>query len=226
MATYAEIVYSILDLLKAQSDDAFFTEEHIIFLANKMRALLLERKYRNARNQTFSEMSDEDTQMICLNLEPADLLPNGCSGNWLRSKEEVPKMLDSYEPKISTVGDMLQSMVTYIPIERIPYVGYNKWLRNIIYAAKSGNGHLYLTSSNPQFSYLKQIQLTAAFSDPQDAVGLSCDNGDGENGPCDIMDMEFPLEDALIPSCIEMVLQELIRPVYAPIDKYNDAHDG
>jgi hypothetical protein len=34
MATYREIVYLILDEIKAQSNDSDITEEHVIFLAN------------------------------------------------------------------------------------------------------------------------------------------------------------------------------------------------
>ena len=39
--TYREIVYMILDEIKSVSDDAFFTEDHVIFLAGKIRAFLL-----------------------------------------------------------------------------------------------------------------------------------------------------------------------------------------
>ena len=39
--TVKEIVYMILDEVKKQSDDAYYTEEHIIFLASKYGAFLL-----------------------------------------------------------------------------------------------------------------------------------------------------------------------------------------
>lgn len=39
--TYREIVYMILDEIKSVSDDAFFTEDHVIFLAGKIRTFLL-----------------------------------------------------------------------------------------------------------------------------------------------------------------------------------------
>lgn len=223
MTTFGQIVYMVLDILREKSDDAHFTEEHIIFLASKMRALLLERKYKNSRNQTFTPMSDENTQEICLSLEPADMLPSGCSGMWLHSIEKIPDTLSVGEAKLSTVSDMIQSMVTFIPSERMPYVGYNKWLKNILYASKSDDGHLYITGSNPQFMYLNKVRMTAVFSDPQKAAELSCE-GDGE-GKCDILEMAFPLEQALIPSCIELVVQEIIGSRYAPDDKKNNAKD-
>lgn len=223
MATFGEIVYSCLDILKELSDDSYYTEEHIIFLASKMRALLLERKYKNSRNQTFTEMSDENQQDICLHLEPNEMAPAGCSGMWLHSIEEIPDTISVSNAKLSTVSDMLQCTVTFIAPERMPYVGYNKWLQKILYAAKSSDGHLYVTGNNPQFMYMDRIRMTAVFSDPVKAAELSCE---GEGKACNILEMEFPLEQALIPSCIELTVQELMGSRYAPQDKSNDAKDG
>lgn len=225
MATFGQVVYSVLDILKERADDAYYTEEHIIFLASKIRALLLDRKYKNSRNQTFTPMSDENEQMICLDLQPAENGAILCSGQWLESVQDIPSIVGDTQPKLSVVSDMIHSMVTFITAERMPYVGYNKWLRNIIYAAKSDNGKLYLNGQNPQFMYLKKAKLSAVFSDPQEAAKLACDD-DGNANKCNILEMKFPLEAALVPSCIEMVVQELTGSRYAPEDKSNDAKDG
>lgn len=224
-ATFGEIIYSILDLLKERVDDAYYTEEHITFLASKMRALLLERKYRNNRNTGFTPMSDENSQVICLDLQPEDMLPDGCAGNWLKSVQKIPDMLSASVPKVSLMKDLMFSNVTFIPAERMPYVGHNKWLRNIIYAAKSSDDHLYLNSVNPQFIYLEKVKMEGVFSNPEEAAKLACDE-EGNLNKCDILNTVFPLEEALIPSCIELVIQELIGSRYAPEDKDNDAKDG
>ena len=223
MATFGQITYMVLDMLKELHDDAYYTEEHIIFLASKMRALLLERKYKNNRNTSFQQMSDENIQEICLDLEPTEILPAGCSGLWLKSVQEIPSTMSISEPKVYLAGDMIQSVVNFIPVERMPYVGHNKWLRHIVYAAKSQDGHLYLNGRNPQFMYLQKAKMSGLFSDPQKAAELSCENSEASG--CDILQMEFPLEQALVPSCIEMVVQGLIGSRYAPEDKDNNAKD-
>lgn len=224
MATFREIVYMALDLLKERSDDAYYTEEHMMFLAGKFRAYLLERKYSKSRNKAFTEMSGENEQEICVSLEKTHLLPNGCGGTWLKSTEPIPETLDVSEPKISTISPMIHSMVTMIPEERMPYVGYNKWLRNIIYAAMGSDNYLYLTSVNSQFQFLKNAKIEAVFSDPEAAAELACDDS-GESISCEVLDREFPLEAALIPSCIELMVQEIAGPRYAPEDKSNNAKD-
>jgi len=40
-----------LDELKLHSDDANFTEEHIIFLADKYRAILLKQRYADVKKE-------------------------------------------------------------------------------------------------------------------------------------------------------------------------------
>ena len=224
MATYREIVYAVLDLLKETSNDAFYTEEHVIFFAGKFRAYLLERKYRKTRNGVFQPMSSQNSQQICLDLEKANLLPFGCDGRWLRSVQEIPDTLDAGTPNIYPVNQMLGSNLTFIPAERMPYVGFNKWLKNIIYAAIGDDNHLYMTGNNPQFMYLKKTRMSAVFANPEEAAKLACD-ANGESLGCEILDQEFPLEDSLVPSCIEMIMQELAGPRYAPEDKENNAKD-
>lgn len=212
----------VLDLLKESSDDAFYTEGHIAFLASKFRSMLIERKYRLTRNSSFESMSSQNSQQVCLNLEQTDLLPDGCSGLWLRSIEELPDTLVESGTNIYPVSDMLFSNVTMIPAERMPYVGYNKWLKNIIYASIGKDNHLYLTSNNNQFVFLEKVKMNAVFADAVEAAKLSCDeSSDG----CDYLDAQFPLEDSLIPSCIELVIQEIAGPRYNPEDKANNASD-
>ena len=224
MATFREITYMVLDLLKERSDDSYYTEEHIIFLAGKFRAYLLERKYAKSRNKAYQSVSSENTQRICVDLERASLLPAGCGGNWLTSVQEIPDMVNADEAKVSTVSDMIFSNLTMIPAERMPYVGYNKWLKNIVYAAISGDNHLYLTSNNSQFQFLKKVVIDGVFSDPAKAAEMSC-NPDGSDVACDVLDQAFPLEEALIPSCIELIVEELAGPRYAPEDRANNAKD-
>ena len=224
MATFREIIYMALDLIKERSNDAYYTEEHMLFLAKHFRTYLLERKYKKSRNKAFQAVSGENTQQICVGLEKADLLPFGCSGPWLKSTEKIPGTLEIGDLKISIINEMLHSNVTMIPAERMPYVGYNKWLKNIIYAAKGADDYLYLSSINPQFLFLKNAKLEGVFSDPEEAAKMACDDS-GETIVCDVMDQEFPLESALVPSCIELMVQEIAGPRFAPEDKANNAKD-
>lgn len=224
MATFGEIVYSVLDLLKENSDDAFYTEEHVLFFMTRIRAILLERKYRRTRNSSYNEVSEENKQQICLILEPATMVPSGCGSDWLQSTAQIPALIPEFPAVACTAFDLLDTNIAFIPEERMRYVGYNKWLHNIAYAAKSRTGYLFIKAFNPEFRYLQRVGLTGVFADPVAAAKLSheaCMN----NGQCDIMEQKFPLEEALVPSCIELIVRELLGSKYMPEDKDNNAKD-
>lgn len=232
MATYREMTYMVMDSLKATSDDAFYNEEHVLFLLGRIRSLLLLRKYKEERRYATSpsapsitDNSYQNYQNICLELEQADLLPDACGGEgWLRSTKKIPALLGIGNTMAFPKHSMIGERITFIPIERMPYVGYNKWLKSIIYVAHGFDGYLYVRSANPQFRYLDMMRLRGIFEDAEAAMQLQC-NEDGESIPCDILDAEFPLEDGLQAQCIELVVQQLKSSLYAPMDKQNNAED-
>jgi hypothetical protein len=219
MSTYREIVYMVLDELKEHSDDAYYTEDHIIFLATNWRAALLEKKYPTNKKDIPSENYIE----ICLDVEETEAIDGSpCGSVYLKTTKKIPSILRAGYPKIYPVDYFSSEYFTYVPKERFPYAGFgNKWLQNIIYATKGTDGYLYIKSANPQFLHIEKIKAYAVFADPKEAYKLSCDNE-----ACDILDMEFPLETNLIQTCIQMVVSELVNQRYAPEDKANDAKDN
>lgn len=221
MATYREVVYMALDELKLISNDATYTPEHLIFLADKIRALLLDRRYRDARK---GEVSRSNYQEICFDLIEVPAIPGtSCYGVYLRSTEKVPSLMSVGIKHIYPVDYFSSEHISFIPLERMPYVGNNKWLSNMIYVTKGPDDYLYLKSANPQFLYLKKLRVDAVFQDSQKAASMSCSAESGTN--CDILDSEFPLEDTLISPLIQLMVQELSGARYLPTDKQNNASD-
>ena len=113
--------------------------------------------------------------------------------------------------------------ITYISRDRMKYVGYNPSLQNIIYASLGPDNHIYLKSSNPQFLNLQKVSFTGIFDDAEAAALLKCNNGEVN---CDILDMDFPLEAALVPDVISLVVKELLSAEYRPEDLQNDNQDN
>lgn len=232
MATYREMTYMVIDSLKATSDDAFYNEEHVLFLLGRVRSLLLLRKYNAERryamspaSQSPTEASYQNYQNICLELEQADLLPDSCGGEgWLRSNIKIPTLMGIGHTAAFPINYMISERVTFIPAERMPFVGYNKWLQSIIYVAQGFDGYIYVRSANPQFKYLKNMRLRGIFEDAEEAAKLQCTE-EGEPIACDILDTEFPLEDGLLAQCIDLVVQDLKGSLYSPMDKQNNAED-
>lgn len=218
--TYKEIVYMVLDEIKSTSDDSFFTEDHVLFLIGKLRAFLLKQRYSDIKKY----IPESNYQTICLDLiEVPAISGEPCEGgSYLRSKEKIPFLMKLGNPMIYPI-DYYQGEITYVSRERMRYVGYNKYLKNIIYASIGPDNYLYFKSFNPQYLYLEKVRITGIFEDPQAASELQCSNS---NIICDVLDKTFPIEDSLVSSIIELAVKELLGAEYRPKDESNDANDA
>ena len=221
MSTYKELVYMCLDELKLYSDDALYTEEHIMFLLGKYRTFLIKQRYSDVKKQ----IPESNYQTICLDLiEVPAILGEPCEGgSYLRSKEKIPFLMKIGNPRVYPI-DYYQGEITYVSRDRMRYVGYNKYLQNIIYASLGPDNYLYFKSFNPQFLYLEKVRMTGIFEDTLAASELQCPDESG-NTVCDILDREFPIENALIPPLIQLVVEELTKAEYKPEDKENNSDD-
>ena len=221
MSTYKELVYMVLDELKLYSDDALYTEEHVMFLLGKYRTFLIKQRYSDVKKQ----IPESNYQTICLDLiEVPAISGEPCEGgSYLRSKEKIPFLMKIGNPMVYPV-DYYQGEITYVSRERMRYVGYNKYLKNIIYASIGPDNYLYFKSFNPQYLYLEKARMTGIFEDPQAASELQCPDENGDT-VCDVLDKTFPIEDSLIPQLVQLVVQELYNPSRSDEDGENNAKD-
>lgn len=221
--TYGEAVYMILDQLKLTSDDANFNENHVIFLLNKYRALVIKEEYE----RTKKELDESNKQLLCLDLiEVPAISGEVCEeGTYLRSVNKLPKILNLHHNDIQvTIMDYFNSNISYVSVDRFRWVGHNKWLKNIIYATIAPDNYVYLKSDNPQFLYLEKIKLSAIFEDPEKVQNLLCDKENFDT-ICDILERDFPVEMALVPSILERVRRDLTQSLYNKEDENNNAKD-
>ena len=221
-----EIVYMILDLCKLSgSDDATIVEEHALFLCRKYRAFLI--KKEQEKKASTEVMDTFEQQEICLDLEAVPAIDGEpCTGGYyLRTTKPIPKIVEGTLAQVYPIDYYQGTNITFVNKDRMRYVGTNKYLQNIIYTSIAPNLHLYLKSSNPQFLYLKKIRMSATFEDFDAISDLLCDDS-GESQECDVMEMEFPIREYLVPTLIELVVKELTAASYKPTDEKNDARDG
>lgn len=217
--TYNELIYMVLDELKISSDDAYFTKDHILFLLNKYRSFLLKQRYADVRKQ----IPDSNYQEVCIKLKvETPIEEDPCSSVlYLRSTTPVPTIMSVGSPRVYP-RDFFQGEIAVISKDRLRYVGHNKYLKNIIYCAKVPDGFLYFKSANPQHKFLEAVNYSGIFEDAVEASKLAClTNGQ----PCEIEEQIFPIETALVPPLLQLVVQDLRGPQYSPEDEENNAKD-
>lgn len=216
--TYREAIYMVLDEIKSTSDDSLYTEDHIMFLLKNYRAFLLKQRYSDIKKP----IPESNYQTICLDLiEVPAISGEPCEGGtYLRSKVKIPFLMKIGTPRVYPV-DYYQGEITLVSRDRMRYVGYNKYLQNIIYASIGPDNYLYFKSSNPQYLYLEKVKMTGIFEDLQLASELQCE----DDKECDILDRTFPIEEALVSPMIELAVKELLGANYRPEDSENNAAD-
>lgn len=221
-----ELVYIILDELKILSDDATFTEDHVIFLLKNYRKFLIKKEKDKEKASAESTSDLEEQQQICLDLEEVDTCcGEPCAeGEYLRTKQKLPKILEGTTPRIHPMNYYDNIRICFVSRDRMKYVGTNKYLQNIIYVSLGPDHHLYMTSNNPQFTNLEKIRMTAIFEDFDKALDYQCDDA-GNSRVCDPLDAEFPISGHLVPPLIELIVKELSGAIYKPKDTMNNAAD-
>lgn len=215
MTTFKELVYMVLDELKLHSDDAYFTEDHIIFLLNKYRAFLLKQRYSDVKKQ----IPESNYQTITLDLKEVPTMAGDycINSSYMRSIYRIPSLMPIGNPSVH-LDDFYGGEITLVSKERMKYVGENKYLKNIIYASIGPDKCVYLKSANPQYLHLTKINITGIFEDPQTINQLQHTN-------IDILDTVFPIEEGLIPPMVELIVKELSTSIYRPEDNKNNAKD-
>lgn len=217
MSKYKDLVYMVMDEVKMLSDDSIITEDHVVFLLSKYRAYLIKKEYTD-KDKTVPESY---YQTLCLDLERVKALDGVCSSaTYLRTTEALPTVMEGTAVKVYPT-DYYSGNIEYVSRDRMKYVGTNKYLQNMIYTSQNTDNHFYFTSSNPQFTFLKKVTITGVFEDIEEASELECDS----DGVCDILDKDFPIENAMIPALIETVVKVVLGVKYQPADTRNNAAD-
>lgn len=198
----------VLDELKGFSDDFSYTEDHVIFLLDAYRALVLRKEYNSQKKQ----VSLSNFKTICLDLHAVDNICGEDEGFYLRSTEPIPNTMEIASAKIHPCT-FFTGEINMVTMDRLKYSGEGRFSGESIYGTIGPDKHLYLKSSNPQLAYLEKVQITAVFES-------------SSVNSCNPLEEEYPIETAFIPIIIEATVKELAGPLYRPEDPSNDSKDG
>lgn len=214
MTTYREAIYMCLDLLKGMSDDFTYTEDHVAYLLDKCRALLLKQRYGNDPKK---HVPYSNYQTLEITLEDTE------GGDYLKSTELIPYTLQLGIPRI-TVDNYYDTTIEIVSRERFPFVGNNKYLKKITYATIDHNNILLLKKD-----YCcccdsdTKIKLTAIFENPREIANVASSVEDSTN--VNSWDKILPIEESLTTTLIELVVKELAGSMYIPSDDINNNRD-
>lgn len=217
MTTYREAIYMCLDLLKGNSDDFNYTEEHIAYLLDKYRALILKQRYGTDPKK---HVPYSNYQTIIVKF---DNLTTDMNGYYL-SDNQIPYMLQIGIPRVS-FEDYYNYKFEFTSRERLPFVGNNKFLKSIWYGAINEENRVCMKASSTVLIVDDEgeplrLKLTGIFENPREVEDES-----SFNEGTDELDRNIPIEESLITTLIETVVKVLSNSMYKPEDIANNNHD-
>lgn len=224
MSTYREIIYLVLDEMKIQSVDSYFGEEHMMYLINLYRPVILKQRYTDVRK----DIPEANFQSIILELQDSPEIDGELDGAnyYKRTKLKLPNIvnLDGKERmiNISSPRDYWKGEISFVNKDRFKYVGYNKWLKNAVYASLNPDQYIYLKAPNTIINTLASIRVSSVFENPVEVNMLNVDIHGKIQDP---MDIECPIELNLIPVIAQFILKDIEPAMDRNIDDENNARD-
>lgn len=216
----SEIIYDIREKFKINSDDVNITNEYLSHLIDVKRALLVKQRYSKLSKTIPASLK----QTICLTLDVATV-PGTCFNHILKTVETIPDFIESYE-RDSLLDirfhDMTIPPINIVSFDRMPYLGYSKWIKNQVYGAYKENS-LYLFSKNPKFKLLKNIVAEGIFTNPEEAYNMSCESS---SNSCDYIDTIYNVPSSMISDIVNMVMKDLSVTVKLQEDKLNNSDES
>ena len=138
--TKREIIYTVLEKLSVNSDDAKISEELVSSMIDTKRALLLKQRFSKASWNIPIEVRQE----ICMPIGLVDVIAGySGGGKILKTTEAIPssiKIKGWTGPLLIRKEDGSAIAINLIPIERLPYIGNNRFIAQLTYAAQDLDG--------------------------------------------------------------------------------------
>lgn len=213
MATYRELVYMVLDELKARSDDFYYTEDHIMFLLDKYRAFLLKQKYRIPKSVVLNS-----------NYSYIELPPPIALNTPILDTDFSCEVLHIAPPKLTVIPSIIGSkevLFNYCTEDRRLFLRQSQYLKNINYFYFLNN-KLVLDTGNKFYKENNSLNLKVLLKAVLEAPSQVYQELYPEK---DVLDMVFPMEEALISPLLEMTVKDLSAAMFKPEDNNNNGKD-
>ena len=221
MNTKEYYIYDIFEALRQYSDDSDISYEHISYLIDNNRALLLRQKYKEIgqivpqgirqRLHFELELSEDNIFMDIASI--------------LRTVNVLPRLIESGDFMRSIhidFGSYNQYKAIYIQPERFNYCGNNPELQNAVYTTLGQDYRLYFKGFNESHKLISNARIWAIFENPEAAWRVSADYDNTESFDKDVY---YPIDADMWVTIKEVILKQLITSMQIPEDKINNADE-
>jgi hypothetical protein len=227
MATYNEIAFDILEILKGNqiSDDVDISLDHILYHVNNQRALWLRNEYNKPGRKIDQHLAQDLGCLKIIEVDAAECcsVELGCIA--LRTEKKIPPFIELHNgPAIVRVGPVnkLAKPYTLVDANRVSFNKFNKYTGSDIQAVLL-NDYMYIVTDNPALQSLEWINIRGVVANPAHMEDFRCDK---HGTPCFSYDEEYPINNWMIPYIKDQILQQFGISLQMPKDNDNNVKDN
>ncbi len=218
------IAYDLLTTIKQTHDDSNIDIRQMKYWIKNSRATWIRNELAK-----FKPLSPRFTQDLgCIDLEVVDASLCGLNTDYKikRTVQDIPSTIEVYgEPTFTRIGPAMihSAKYTFIPFERVPYIGHGKFNQNAIFAFL-WNERVYLLTHGTSLEYagLGKLNIKPILANPEEASKFT--KADGT--PCYTDASEYPITENLVTYMKDILIQSDIRYMFgSQSDTQNNARD-
>lgn len=227
MATYNEIAYDIIELLKNNqiSDDVDISLEHVLYHVNNQRALWIRNEYNKPGRKIDQHLVQDLGCLRIIEVDAAECCSVSTDCIALRTEKKIPALIELHSGSaLQRVGPVNKLAIPYsVTTGTVSSFNlHNKYTGQDIQAVFL-NDYIYLIIPNPSQQGLEYINVRAIIANPADMVEFRCDDS---GDPCFSYDDEYPINNWMLPYIKEQILQQFGMSIQLPKDDDNNAKDN
>lgn len=224
----AKMIYDVRETLKLYTDDGETSDRYITYLYNIKRSKYLRQDLNNFQHTTDLSI----TQTLCLGLEVVSAsqcnLDIECK-TILRTTRPIPQPIELHT-KVAITNirptNRISVPFNFVPKEKAIFSKFSPFNKGI-YAFLDNDKYIYLLSEMNTLDMLECLTITGVFEDPLELISYTNCCSCIEAPSCyDINTTNYPIQPHYIDIIKAEIVNDLIKKLQAPEDKFNDSNDS
>jgi hypothetical protein len=213
-----ELTFACMNTIRARSNSNDPISTRLIeFHIKNARAFLIRQDSNKSYVPDTNIVQRLVTDVIKVDSADSCVINSGCYT--FRTKVKIPSIIEtSHSQLLTRIGpvDLKSKPFSLIPIARVPFITFNRFNSNQIFAYLD-NGYIFFISKS--LILLKKVTVSAVFEDPELLANFACGSD-----KCYSKDSAFPIKHSMVNAIKDIVIKNyLALPSQAAQDLSNDA---
>jgi len=202
----SEFIYMVRFLLKENHVESDVEDSHIIWLADKEKAALIDQLVMN--HLLSSQLVDELSNDVCIPMKPFRAYEFSTE-KLSRSTIKIPDCYREYTT-VSSIDRLSSNEFSFVPFRNLSYAGnFSSANKNTVYVAISPDMYLYAKSKTNAALLIQKIIVSSIFTDTMKIASIGCCPTSCTN--TDEADAELKIPMQYVQNILEKVVNKIAQ---------------